>query len=126
MSLILKLETLKKEHIKKEYELIHEYLREHTIAATIELSRSIPSKKIQVSLGGMGTNMALWLHDKNGKPTATYAEFLEPHKIPAKIRPLFQPLLTLQSVFNDVMALGYYPDLGNIVYNPLTKAVTHE
>lgn len=126
MNTVEGLKQLRQRHLNLEYSYIESLLVPKLKLAVINLALKLPTKEIQLSCGGNGTNLSLWIHNKEGRAVAEAAEDLR--KLNHYYRgynKLFGELMALQVEFNTVMELGFYPDLGDISYNPVTKTVEH-
>lgn len=111
-----------KQNKEKEYTLINEHILDKAFRAVRALALITPTKRIELILGGMGCNMSLHIYNKDHKPVATYAKFLD-GKLPVKVEGLLKPFMDLQKDFDYFMELGYYLDLGTVLYNPITRTI---
>jgi hypothetical protein len=121
-----KIIKMKMNHSNIEYQQIENDLLPRLKKAVMGLALKLPNRRIELYCGGMGTNLGLSIYNKGNKLVSHAYESLntlQPHY--RGYNKLFKSLISLQNDFNDYMALGYYPDFGIILYNPITETIEH-
>tara|TARA_R110000850_G_C9938084_1_gene462668 strand:- start:1244 stop:1636 length:393 start_codon:yes stop_codon:yes gene_type:complete len=110
---------------KKELAFIECALLAQIVPAFKDLCRKLPNKRIELYLGGMGCNMSISIYNyKNVKVGCILEGLTETHYFP-KLNTLFHDLIHCQKLFNSILGNGIYPDMGRILYNPVTRTVEH-
>lgn len=122
-TLLADIERAERKHIEYMDVLIRDYFLSRTYKAVESLGAKCPKKHICVNLGGMGSNMSLFIHKSDKSLINLDIIDLEPSNN-SRLDALLSELITLQNEFNVIMNLGFYPDLGKVVYNPNTKLVS--
>jgi hypothetical protein len=110
---------------KKELAFIECALLSQIMPSLKDLCRKLPNKRIELYLGGMGCNMSISIYNyKNVKVGCILEDLTETHYFP-KLNTLFHDLIHCQKLFNSVLSLGIYPDMGRILYNPITRTIEY-
>lgn len=90
------------------------------------LATKLPNKRLELSMGGMGSNMFLSVETRHGSYKAKPMRHLEGTTgTNSRYDYLFSELCQIQVYFNDAMAMGLYPSLGTILYNPVTGTIEY-
>lgn len=108
----------------KQYKEIEVYFISKGKQAVFNLSQKCPNKFITLGLGGMGSDLSLFVEDKQGRKPNLDLIDLQPSEEYPRLNLILKELIELQVEFNFIMDEGFYPDLGEIEYNPYTGQIS--